>query len=146
MKILLATGFDCDLALNGLNSDNVNEIEHYVEENRHLLLGTPYENVQTFAFRPGHRMLLTNIPKYLHDLTVKSAKKIQEVFPAYQNLSLIMKSLLETTESNNRKHPNTHRYNETIRYFSTYVYLMCGRACYDTLCANLPIPKSDTIG
>lgn len=144
--ILISSGFDCEIALKGLNSDCIVEIESHIQNDRHILLDTPYQNIENFKFLPGHRTIILSIPAYLEELKVKTTNNVEELFSGYQYLSSIMRGLLETANNNKNKHPKAYRYSEMIRYFATYVFLMCGRACYDTLCANLPIPKTETIG
>lgn len=132
----------------GLKSTDIAMIEDYVQNHRSLLDETPYENENEnkFTFRPGHRTIILNIPAYLKDLVAKTSTSVAELCPTFQYLSAAMKSLLETAHSNTNKHPKANRYSEMIQHFSTYIFLMSGRSCYDTLCANLPIPKTETIG
>lgn len=63
----------------------------------------------------------------------------------YNDFSLIMKTFIESAQSNYGRHPNGLRYNDINRYFSTFVYLFCGKSCYETLSANLPIPQVNSI-
>lgn len=143
INILLRSGFDSKLSLSSLNTDTINEIEQYAKENRSVLEGTSYQNVETFKFKPGHRAILLQLANQVQNFEeaeedVKKQLKMSE-------FSLVLKTFIETAELNHGRHPNGFRYNEINRYFSTFVYLLCGRACYDTLCANLPIPQANTV-
>lgn len=144
VKLLLSAGFDSKIALRELDTNCIGAIEEHTQKNRHLLLGTVYEHENQFELLPGHRKVILKLSKYVNELAV--AKPVDNVSFQRPELSLILRSLLEMAEMNSNKLPKGFRYSEIIRNFATYIFLMCGRACYDTLCANLPIPKTDTIG
>lgn len=59
--------------------------------------------------------------------------------------SVILTELLRTAEQNFKKSKHANQYNDIIKYFSTYIFLLCGRTCYETLHKNLPIPSTKTI-
>lgn len=107
------------------------------------LIGTIYEHVQPFEIAPGHRVVIENIPQYVKQ--IKTVEQISKFDTVANDFSFVLKMLIETAENNSGREPTGRRYSETIQYFATYVYLMCGRACYETLCANLPIPQANTI-
>lgn len=142
MNILFDTGFESLHSIEAITKESIDEIEKYVNENRSVILNTIYENKLDFKFLPGHRALLMNLPNKVQQFNNKknnSSKYDSSMF------SFILKSLIETAESNANKDPRGNRFDEVIKHFSTYIYLLCGKACYDTLSANLPIPKSNTI-
>lgn len=142
IKILTATGFDTKCALDLLTEKSIAEIEGYVNANRATIANTTYEKKLNFKFLPGHRSILLSFPKKIQSFNEKS----NEIsYCDSSDFSFILKSLIETVESNAGKHPKAVRYNEVVKYFSLYIYLHCGRACYETLSANLPIPKANTI-
>lgn len=146
--MLQVTGFDEKMALKYVN---VEEIQNFLQENwlalRNKFKGTVYADDQTFKLLPGHRRIILNLSNMICDAENASendnskAEKPMDL----SNFSVVLQSLIETALSNANKNSKQHRYNEIIRSFSTYVYLMCGRACYETLSANLPIPKASTI-
>lgn len=141
MLILERNGFDTKLALQSIDQDVIAEIEQQANEDRSILINTSYEQVQHFKFKPGHRILLLNLSKQAqlwNDANEKMPCKMSD-------FSCILREFIETAESNAGKHPKGFRYNETNQLFSTYIYLMCGKSCYQTLSANLPIPQADTI-
>lgn len=59
--------------------------------------------------------------------------------------SVILTELLKTANNNFNKSKHAYQYNAIVRYFSTYVFLLCSRRCYETLNKNLPIPSTKTI-
>lgn len=134
-------GFNSAIALKELTPDCIEEIEKLVQINRHLFPGTTYENIDNCKLLPGHRLVILSLAKHVNESSVKSTENTNQPL----NLSVILQKLLETVQLNDNKQPKQFRYCEVIRYFSTYVYLMCGRACYETLSNNLPIPKACTI-
>lgn len=146
IKILEFCAFENESSLMSIDNDAIVDIEMYVNENPQILKETSYKNVNKFKFKPGHRLLIIQLPQLIKNCNQTETKlqKIGHLRPQ-MNFSQILKSFIETAESNNGKQPNGFRYDEINRYFSTFVYLLCGKACYDTLSANLPIPSSHTI-
>lgn len=142
VNILRNSGFESLSALALLEANSIDEIEKFVNENRLLVVDTIYNNKKEFKFLPGHRALLLNLPRNIEKY--QNSNK-HSSHPNYEKFPSVLKSLFEAAESNIGKHPNAARYNDIIRYFSTYIYLLCGKACYETLCANLPLPKAGTI-
>lgn len=74
-KIIFSAGFDSERAFLNLNKDTISEIEQYVNENKHILASTSYENSCTFKFKPGHKTFLLGIPKALEILNKKNKSK-----------------------------------------------------------------------
>lgn len=146
--ILTESGYDSKAALTHFKCEDITYIEEFFNKNYERLcsglLGSKYENIQPFKILPGHCVFLQNIPTYLK----QDLKRDRPISNAVQNSSIftcILKSLIETAESNSDRNPTGKRYDEIIRYFSTYLFLMSGKSCYETLSANLPIPQANTI-
>lgn len=104
------------------------------------LINTIYENVRPFQIAPGHRILIENFPDIINRI-----KTTEHPINIQNDTSLVLQLLIEASKKNFRREPKGRIFEDEIRLFATYLYLMCGRACYDTLCANLPIPQSSTI-
>lgn len=146
--ILNETGFSTKIALKGINPDStITQIEKFINKNYERLsrglIGSIYENIQPFEIAPGHRVVIESIPQYME--RIKTVKQISEFDTVANDFSFVLKMLIETAENNSGREPTGRRYNETIQHFATYIYLMCGRACYETLCTNLPLPQANTI-
>lgn len=62
------------------------------------------------------------------------------------SFSPILREMIISASSNYHKTPNAHRFSKLLMDFSVYMYIMAGKATYDILCANLPLPKSGTVG
>lgn len=53
--------------------------------------------------------------------------------------------MIDVLKRNQGKSKNARQYNDAIRLFSTYIFLLCGRTCYETLSKSLPMPSTKTI-
>lgn len=144
--ILTAAGYDSRIALKRITAEKITEIEDYFNANATNLysglVGTSYENVQPFKILPGHRVLIESLPQYLDEI-ILTEKPVSNQLS--NDFTYILKLLIESAENNSSREAKGRRYNECLKYFCTYVYLMCGRACYETLSANLPLPQASTI-
>lgn len=58
--------------------------------------------------------------------------------------TFILKELVRSARQNSNLPPTRYRYSEEIQWFSTYVFLLCGRSAYEFLSYNLPIPSVST--
>lgn len=139
--ILQRSGFDSKLALQSIDESVIVEIENQGNEDRSILANTSYENTENFKFKPGHKVFLLNLSKEVISWKENDDKIVHDT----SAFSFMLRKFIETAEKNFGKLPNGHRYDEANQSFSTYIYLMCGKACYETLSANLPIPKASTI-
>lgn len=143
VAILKECGFDSYLPFLSITNETINDIEEYVKEDTSILKNTSYEGVKHFKFKPGHKIFLLNLTDRINYL--KETKPNEKMQCKLSDFSYILRTFIETAETNFGKHPKGFRYNETNRFFSIFIYLMCGKACYETLSANLPIPKANTI-
>lgn len=141
IKILEACSFDTEFSLLTIGDETISDIEEYVNENPSILSDTSYKNVLKFRLKPGHKSIILNLPLQIKRMKEKDADEISHI----SDYSHILKTFIEAAETNMERHRNGFRYSDTNQYFSTFIYLMCGRSCYDTLSANLPIPTSNTI-
>lgn len=141
VKILLRSGFDSKLSISGLNSEIIKDIEQFANEDSTILKETSYENMEKFMFKPGHKLFLLRLAKKVNGFLEKASVENQKTC----NFSTVLRTFIETAEVNKGKSANNFRYDKINRYFATFIYLFCGRACYDTLSANLPIPQATTI-
>lgn len=143
--ILKATGFDRKYSLREITADCILSIEEFINNNRNTISGIPeesiYSKIHPFKLLPGDRRFIVNIPKYIEQIDDTETTKWN-----LSEFSFILKCLIDTAQENSNRNIKSFRYSKAIQAFSTYLYLMCGRSCYDTLCANLPIPQSSTVG
>lgn len=57
----------------------------------------------------------------------------------------MLSKLIESANTNRNKSKNAYQYDDIVKNFATYIFLLCGRTCYETLNKNLPIPSTKTI-
>lgn len=146
--ILNESGFNTKIALkNIIPEKTITQVENFFNKNydklKKGLLGSIYENVLPFNIVPGHRIFIESLPQYMDLVKIENQPQLLKEIP--NDFSLILRLLIETAEKNSKRDPKSRRFNENIQHFATYVYLMCGRSCYETLSANLPIPQANTI-
>lgn len=143
MEILQKSGYDNTISIQNLIDDRIDRVEKFVQQNLQPVLDEAYAKMSEFRFLPGHRATLLGLPeaiKKFESRTETSAKTIINSLP----LSFIMKEMIETAISNADKDPKHRRYSETIQYFASYIYMHCGKACYEILSNNLPLPQANT--
>lgn len=149
-----ASGYNNNIALKGLNEEKIISLEKYVAKNlKHLIQNTVYADFEMgdFSFLPGHTTLLLALPDYVKRFEMNNTKNCSssninlDRFP----LSFLMKELIRNGIDNSSKDLTRdlrHRkFSPVIQSFATYVYMLCGKACYEILSQNLPIPQANTI-
>lgn len=141
--ILKESGFENEQSLLGINMEIINDIEKYLNENKSILQNTSFKNVADFSFKPGQKAFLLALPNQIKQM--RETKPDLKLLLKLNDFSCIIKTFIQTIETNHGRHPKGFRYNDINRNFATYIYLLCGKACYQTLSANLPIPKAETI-
>lgn len=150
--VLINSGYDNVQSLMCINDEQLTNLEKYVDENRCIIEelacehGKSYGTLTKFKFLPGHRAILLDWCQ--KELTREdSAYETQQTFtvenPAF---SPILREMIANGLSNHQKPPNSHRFSQLLMDFSIYIYIMAGKSCYEILCANLPLPKTGTVG
>lgn len=151
--ILINSGYDNLASLKCINQDRLNELEVHINENRENLEvlicahKNRYLEQRKFHFLPGHSALMLNwceneVQNLLQDEVQNKTETFNINDPAF---SRILKEIITSGLSNHSKRPNVHRFSEMIMDFSIYLYIMAGKSCYETLSANLPLPKAGTV-
>lgn len=141
--ILENSGFDSLFLLETIDENDLSEIEEYFKCNPSKLKGTTYEKMSDFKLKPGHRKFMLGLPKRIEKINEK--KHTENAVAKHSDFAYIFKELIDVAASNSGKDPHGVRYTDLIRFFATYIYLHCGKQCYETLCANLPLPKASTV-
>lgn len=142
-QILSWCAYDTIASVRNINSESLFQIQRQV--NSYFLpkiqeltccYAEFYKQQSKFELLPGHRDFILTLPKYLNVPTSYT-----------QNIafSTILNSLIETSEQNAGKDKHQSHYDDIIRYFSTYLFLRCGRSCYELLNHNLPLPSTRTV-
>lgn len=161
LKLLLwKCGFDSMISIKQISSVQIGKIEEYIQTKGNqklfeILLELDdndssvmvYKNQQIFEFLPGHRETLLSLQSNIEKMQSKhvcETKCYGEVTDT-SKYSVILTELIKSAENNSNKSKHAYHYNDIIKYFSTYIFLLCGRTCYETLNKNLPIPSTKTI-
>lgn len=145
VKILNAAGYETALSIAGINEQDIVTIEKFANENmKNMLIESAiYSKSGVFSFLPGHKTLVIALGKRADNYILSTKKSVQNLDPSYA--SLIMKELMATLNANANVAPNRRRYSDIIQWFSIYIYIHSGRAAYEILCSNLPLPQVGTI-
>lgn len=148
-RVLIICGYDSLFSLCELKETHIETIENYITANHMETIkafncchSNYYKNVTIFRFLSGHAAIVSAIPKYVEKY--KNVHKSSNFDPKGR-YSFILEEMIRTAEANLFKDPNHASYSDTIRYFATYIFLLCGRSCYEMLRANLPLPSTKTI-
>lgn len=97
-----------------------------------------------FSFLPGHRKLIRELGKKAAQYKIyMDARKENDV--VFSDLSFIMQEMLKAAKQNKNLAPTSHRYSEALQWFSTYIYILSGKAAYEVLSNNLPLPQASTV-
>lgn len=83
-KIIESAGFDTERSIYGLNLEEINNIELYVNENKSVLESTGYEQLVNqsdvnFKFKPGHVTFLKSLPESLRMHKEKKENKKRNI-------------------------------------------------------------------
>lgn len=168
--LLSRSGYDCILSVKQLTNEKIDELEKYIEKNKNKMLCkiitdleesnycddslSAYKEQELFEFLPGHRTILLSLRDNIERMQLQvlndasngvhkfMTEEVRELTGEY---SVILTELLKTAKNNSNKSKHAYQYNDIVRYYSTYIFLLCGRTCYETLNKNLPIPSTKTI-
>lgn len=97
----------------------ISDIEVVVNENKKL-----YESIQNLQEELNQKNEENNKPK---------------------STSEILNLLIQTAQNQLNKKNGGFRYNETIKEFASYMFMLAGRIAYETLCKNIPLPSLSSI-
>lgn len=129
IEILTESGFDNILAMAEIDQADIAGIESFSGK----------------SILPGHKKFIVALGRQAK-LYESSREKTKTKCEFDQSvLTFIMKELNKTAMQNANVAPTRYRYSEAIQWFSTYIFLLSGRAAYEFLCSNLPLPKVSTI-
>lgn len=132
--------------MNGINDGDINMIENRINSDPPDEFNISYysDRSEPFCFLPGHRKLIIQIGKKMNDFE-QFEKSHRKNACNFSNASFIMKELINSFRQNENVPPKSHRYSEALQSFATYIYMLSGKAAYEVLCSNLPIPQACTI-
>lgn len=143
VQILEFSGFDTTISLSNIDEKTIAEIEQYLNDNLHVLKNTIYADDKSFKFKPGHKHFILQLSNRIN--AINKTEISENESRNYSEFTFVLSELIKIASANYGKPSNAYRYTESIRNFAIYIYLHCGRGCYETLSANLPIPQASTI-
>lgn len=154
--ILNDNGYDNTASLRHLNENELDRLENAINQQRQILHSLnckhaeTYKSQKNFKFLSGHRI---SVLKWCEALNIESnnTRSSNETFnvnnPAF---SPILREMILFAVENFNKPPNTRRFTKPgsnlLMDFSIYIYIMAGKASYEIISSNLPLPQAKTIG
>lgn len=148
-------GYDSVLSIKQIDAEKMHALEKYlqnlIQSDRRLLekldkndkTTLVYTSQNVFNLLPGHSAILLALPELIK--TMCDIDMLQACNQEPEEFSVILSKLIESARKNKNKPKNAFKYDDIIKNFSTYIFLLCGRTCYETLYKNLPIPSIKTI-
>lgn len=129
IEFLSAGGYDNVLALTEIE---MNDIEHM-------------EQRMGKSFLPGEKKFIIALGKKAkeYEASLGNTKKSSDY--DLSSATFILKELVISAMQNAKVTPNRYRYSEAIQWFSTYIFLISGRAAYEFISENLLLPSVSTI-
>lgn len=171
LKLLLwKAGYDNMISVHQICDKKIGELEKFIDNRKNQILReimtelenfdsddsisasiSAYKNNADFEFLPGHRSILLSLSGHIQNMQLHykyaygGEKLIANEASNQPNYSIILTELIKTATTNMNKSKYAYQYTDVVKYFSTYIFLLCGRTCYETLNKNLPIPSTKTI-
>lgn len=159
-KVLLSCGYDTVASLENISREDVSRIGKHVNEYSCDVIQSLdcchhefYKEQKMFKFLPGHVDLLLILPKYIqHECLSKThgysnseshtSLNLAKAVEKHTGFSVIMRELIYTVLQNENIDKNHTHHSEIIRFFATYIFIICGRSSYEVLYKNLPLLKT----
>lgn len=145
-KILSNCAYDTFVSLKNISEESVNEIEFHINSESRALVqeldcchSDYYKKQDRFKLLPGHRDLIISLSK----ISLSASQRMYSFLAQNSDLPCILKEMVANVIENAER--DCPRYSDTIRWFSTYIFLLSGRACYEVLSKNISLPSIKTI-
>lgn len=149
-EILCKFGFESSISIESLDDTQLAEIENGVNHQLIQDLGSKCDHIKTyesqakFHFLLGHKILLQKwiktVIKFHSDfMSSQTFKKNHAAF------SPTLRSMIDAALVNYGRTSNARKFSKNLMDFAIYLYISAGKASYEILCANLPLPKGNTI-
>lgn len=151
VKLFLSLcGYDTFLSLKNMSLESIEIIENHLSscsdaiQDLECCHSNYYKTQNEFKLLPGHRDFILSISKYEFNVfqnALRNSTADSNLNPAYP---VMLQAMITTYQQNAECNKHHARYDDLMRYFSTYVYLMAGRSSYEFLKSNLPLPSTKT--
>lgn len=151
-SILSACGYDTFSSLKFITEDSVNEIEDHINtwsrntiDALNCCYSEHYKRIGEFNLLPGHKNLIISLSKFNY-VANEVIHSVHDSHMDSQELSCVLTELLNAAnQAANNSNQKCSLYTDTLRWFATYIFLLCGRSCYEVLNHNLPLPSTKTV-
>lgn len=146
---LSVCAYDSFLSLKNISLESIDEIERYMNrypekiQSLDCCHSSTYKSQVQFKLLPGHKDFILSISKY--KLNLGSAQNVDSADMGNATLPIVLQEMIKTCMQNAGTNKHHVQYNDLIRYFSTYVFLLAGRSCYEFLRSNLELPSTKTV-
>lgn len=108
------------------------------------ILAVEYKKQEIFQFFLGYRDISLNLPENIKDMQIQSKVVNQNLTKNDEEnddrkdvsqieYSHILTQMINVARMNKNKSKHSNQCTDDIKYFSTYIFLLCGRTCYETL-------------
>lgn len=160
-QILSCCGYNHPLSFEKFSNESLSQVEDHMRKSPqntikrfdctlHGCLIAHYKDQKLFKLLPGHRILITSIVKCIDQYHQKISQEnshavLCEIIKKHAYLSVVMKELIQGAMKNEQLSKNQAQYSDITRHFATYVFILCGRSCYEVLNKNLPFPSTSTV-
>lgn len=152
IKVFLVNcGYDTIISIKNISVNSINEIENEINTNaKHIIQQLDccysefYKKQSTFKLLQGHRDLILSLPKLIEEYRDPDEILIQNV-SQHPGISVILREMIQIAIKNYKLPEKRAVYSDIIRYFSTYIFILCGRSTYKVLRDNLPLPSISTV-
>lgn len=146
-SILSVSGYDTFASIKNISVKSILEIQQHISLHSRQTIAELncchcefYQSQEQFEFLPGHKDLILALPSFnFNDPQMSTSVHTQE-----NKFSFIMQNMIDTAKEAVNK-LKIYKYSDIIKYFATFVFLLCGRSCYEFLNSNLPLPSTKTV-
>lgn len=158
-KILESCGYSTIISLKNISSNSIIQIENHINTFgdeviqqldccNHEFYRNQHRTQQVFKLLPGHRECILSLPNLFSQTSrtdITTDDSLLREIRRRAGISKLLFELVKTAIQNEKYAKNSAQYSDIVRYFASFIYIMCGRSCYDVLYQNLPRPSISTI-
>lgn len=147
-QILIRNGYENIHSLLNINKDKLDRLEIEVEKNREIINELKCDHSKIYDTQPKFKILLGHrslIIQWCEELSKCHNSRNESELINNPAFSKILTEMVRSAVTNQKKEPNARRFSKLLMDFSLYLYIMAGKACYEVISFNLPIPKANTI-
>lgn len=148
---LSACAYDTFLSIQNISCESIHEIERHINTCPEVIQtldcchSDVYKNQSHFQLLPGHKDFILSMSKYNFGWFKKVGFSRTQNPEQNSTLPVVLQAMIQTTHNNAEICKHHAHYDDLIRYFSTYVFLLSGRSCYEFLRTNLNLPSTKTV-